>query len=147
MARGRRSIDTRQKILEVAETQFARKTYAGAHLQSIAEEVGVQKTALYYYFPSKGALYLAVLERMLEDFERTVVGVIRRDANHRERLEQLLDGLNGLLSERRNYSQILIRIFVDRAEVDLNSLQPVLENVIGAILNFYHEGVEPGEFR
>ncbi len=147
MARGRRSIDTRQKILEVAETQFARKTYAGAHLQSIAEEVGVQKTALYYYFPSKGALYLAVLERMLEDFERTVVGVIRRDANHRERLEQLLDGLNGLLSERRNYSQILIRIFVDRAEVDLSSLQPVLENVIGAILNFYHEGVEAGEFR
>jgi AcrR family transcriptional regulator len=42
--------DTRTKILEVAESEFAAEGYAGAHLQKIAEQVGVRKTALYYYF-------------------------------------------------------------------------------------------------
>ena len=37
-----RSLDTRNKILEVAEGEFAREGYAGAHLQRIAEQVGVQ---------------------------------------------------------------------------------------------------------
>ena len=56
----------------MAESQFAQRGYEGAHLQRIAEEAGVQKTALYYYFPSKGALYVAVLSAMLEDFDRVV---------------------------------------------------------------------------
>ena len=61
--------DTRSLILQVAETQFGAKGYSGTHLQSIAAEVGVQKTALYYYFPSKSALYTAVIQSMLEAFE------------------------------------------------------------------------------
>ena len=34
--------------------------------------MGVQKTALYYYFESKAALYEAVLVRMLEAFDARV---------------------------------------------------------------------------
>ena len=74
--RSSRSADTREKMLEVAETRFAQKGYDGAHLESIARDVGVRKTALYYYFESKEALYVAVLERMLTEFDRTVSGVI-----------------------------------------------------------------------
>ena len=64
--------DTRTKILEVAEAEFASEGYAGAHLQKIAEQVGVRKTALYYYFDSKAALYTAVITTMLEAFDRCV---------------------------------------------------------------------------
>ena len=48
--RSSRSADTREKMLEVAEARFARRGYDGAHLERIAREVGVRKTALYYYF-------------------------------------------------------------------------------------------------
>jgi AcrR family transcriptional regulator len=140
-------MDTRDKILEVAETQFAQKGYAGAHLQRIASEVGVQKTALYYYYPSKAALYLSVLSRMMEDFDRTVSAALEREGAHRERLQRLLDDLNDLLAEKRNYSQILIRIFVDRTGVDLSPLQPVIARTIGTVLGSYREGVEAGAFR
>jgi TetR/AcrR family transcriptional regulator len=139
--------DTQAKILEIAETQFARHGYAGAHLQQIAEEVGVQKTALYYYFPSKAALYTAILARMLEAFERRVSAALEREASHRERLVRLLDDLNDLLAERPNYAQILLRIFVDQARVDLSSLFPTIEAVIGRVLRFYRSGIEAGAFR
>ncbi len=142
----RRSADTRQRILEVAETLFAAKGYAGAHLQAIAQEVGVQKTALYYYFPSKAALYVAVLGDMLEAFDRAVATAVQRDLPHRERFIGFIDDLNDVLAANPNYSQILIRIFVDRADVDLQELQPVVRRVIGRALEFYAEGVASGAF-
>ena len=142
-----RSLDTRNKILEVAEGEFAREGYAGAHLQCIAEQVGVQKTALYYYFPSKAALYTAVLVRMLEAFEAAVCAATDRPGTPSERLERLLAVLNDLLAERRNYSQILIRVFVDRAQLVGELINPPIERVVGRILRFYQEGVEAGAFR
>ncbi len=143
-----RSQDTRTKILEVAEGEFAREGYAGAHLQRIAEQVGVQKTALYYYFPSKAALYTAVLARMLEALDVAIGQVVERPGTPEERLERLLGVMNDLLAERRNYSQILIRVFVDRAQVvDYGTIMPPIQSVIGRVLRFYQEGVEAGAFR
>jgi TetR/AcrR family transcriptional regulator len=142
---GRR--DTRQKILEVAERQFAAKGYSGAHLQSIAKEVGVQKTALYYYFASKEALYAAVLERMLERLDRVVDLATSRGEPSVETLKLLIDDLNGILAENPNYSQILIRIFVDRIEIDYRRIEPIVERVINPVLRFYAAGVEKGVFR
>ncbi len=139
--------DTLEKILEVAEGEFAREGFAGAHLQSIAEQVGVQKTALYYYFPSKAALYAAVLARMLEAFDRMVSQAIDGGTEPEERLERLLAAFNDLLAERRNYSQILIRIFVDRVQMDPGLLKEPIERVVGRILVFYREGIEAGAFR
>ena len=145
--RERRSIDTRNKILEVAEGEFAREGYAGAHLQRIAEQVGVQKTALYYYFVSKAALYEEVLVLMLQEFERTVIEAVSTKGSPRERLERLLDSLNALLAEKRHYSQILIRIFVDRPPVSGSRIRPLIESAIGQVLTFYKEGVDAGAFR
>ena len=100
MKKGRQP-DTRQRILDVAERQFAVKGYSGAYLQSIAKEVGVQKTALYYYFPSKEALYVAVLERILESLDRLVMAAMSRGSPSAETFEVLLDDLNGILAARK----------------------------------------------
>ncbi len=140
------NLDTRQKILKVAERQFAVKGYSGAYLQSIAKEVGVQKTALYYYFPSKEALYAAVLEQMLERLDQVVGLATSRDPSA-ETLELLLDDLNRILAENANYSQILIRIFVDRIEIDARRIEPIVERVINPVLRFYAAGVAKGVFQ
>lgn len=134
-------------MLEVAETRFAVKGYDGAHLESIASEVGVRKTAIYYYFASKEALYIDVLERMLLEFDRTVSAAIEADSSVVERLVGLSDAINDLLAEHPNYSQILIRIFVDRVPVDYSRLNPILERVIGGVLRFHQSGVREGAFR
>jgi TetR/AcrR family transcriptional regulator len=142
-----RSLDTRNKILEVAEREFATYGYSGAHLQAIAEQVGVQKTALYYYFPSKAALYNAVLRNMLEALRDTVERGLGTGGSHAERFEHLLGELNDLLAERPNYSKILFRIFVDRSPFDFEAAQALVRDLIGRILLFYREGVDAGEFR
>ena len=146
MRSNRRGAATRHKILDVAEQEFARSGFAGAHLQHIAEQVGVQKTALYYYYRSKAALYEAVLVRMLEAFDQTVSKAIDAPESPAGRLARLGDALNDLLSERRNYSQILIRIFVDRVEIEGAALRPMIERVVGRLLGFYREGIDANVF-
>ena len=142
----RRSSDTREKILEVAERAFARDGFAGAHLQHIAEQVGVQKTALYYYFPSKAALYEAVLVRMIERFHEILCEALDRDDSLEQRLERMLDAINDVLAEHRNYSQILIRIFVDRVDFAGEELRPRVEAVLEKLIGFFKEGKEAGVF-
>ncbi len=61
--RSRRSEQSQQQILAAAEVEFADKGLAGARVDAIAEESGVNKQMIYYYYGSKEDLYLAVLER------------------------------------------------------------------------------------
>lgn len=142
-----RGIDTRNKILEVAEKEFATQGYSGAHLQAIAEQVGVQKTALYYYFPSKSALYNAVLRHMLESLRDTVARGIGAKGNGEERLEFLGGELNDLLAERPNYAKMLFRMFVDRSPFDFEAARPLIQEIIVSLMRFYREGVDRGDFR
>jgi AcrR family transcriptional regulator len=138
--------DTRAKILEVAEREFAESGFNGAHLQRIAEQVGVQKTALYYYFASKEQLYVAVLLRMLQEFDRVIAGAVGSPGTLVERLERLLDAVNALFAERRNYAQILMRVLVDRVSLEGQPLRPTIERLVGRQLAFYREGVDAGVF-
>lgn len=54
---------TRQEILDVALSEFARNGYAGARVDEIAARTRTTKRMLYYYFTNKEQLYIAVLER------------------------------------------------------------------------------------
>ena len=54
---------TRDRILDAAEILFAERGLAGTAVRDIASEVGLNPASLYNHFPSKLALYEAVLER------------------------------------------------------------------------------------
>ncbi len=58
---------TRYAVLVSAESAFARRGYHGATLREIAAEAGVSTGALYYNFATKEALFLALLERRMEE--------------------------------------------------------------------------------
>ena len=45
--------DTEQRILDAAHAVFLRRGTAGARMQDIADEAGVNKALLHYYFRSK----------------------------------------------------------------------------------------------
>lgn len=139
--------DTRSAILRVAEAQFGAKGYSGTHLQSIAEEVGVQKTALYYYFDSKEALYAAVLEQMLESFDRIFNRASARGGLSVETLRTAIDDFHDILAQNPNFSLILVRIFIDRIQIDSATIRPLIGRIIDPLLKFYSAGVEAGIFR
>lgn len=65
---GKRSLAVsakRQAILAAALNAFSQYGIHGARIEQIAEQAGVSKTNLLYYYPSKEALYVAVLRQIL----------------------------------------------------------------------------------
>lgn len=58
---------TRDRILEAAKEEFAERGLAGARINRIATQAHASKERLYAYFPSKEALFAAVIERLVVD--------------------------------------------------------------------------------
>ncbi|GIZ13605.1 TetR/AcrR family transcriptional regulator [Pseudomonas sp. NCCP-436] len=55
-----------QAIIKAAEEEFARHGFKGTSMNTIAQNAGLPKANLHYYFTNKLGLYLAVLRNILE---------------------------------------------------------------------------------
>lgn len=58
--------DRRQKVLDVAAKLFTELGFVGTSMRLIAEEVGISKPAIYYYFPDKKTLFEALLRSAMD---------------------------------------------------------------------------------
>lgn len=59
--------DTRTRVLGVALTAFGTDGFAATSLDALAEQLGVRKQTILYYFPSKQALFDAVIDEAAAD--------------------------------------------------------------------------------
>src|SRR5688500_20168784 len=67
---------TEQRILDAAHAVFIRTGTAGARMQEIAREAGVNSALLHYYFRSKDRLAQAVFHRAAAQLLPAVAGVL-----------------------------------------------------------------------
>ena len=58
---GAKSAETREKIFRTAEALFIERGYDGVSIKHVAENAGVTKGHIYYYFKNKQALFDMVL--------------------------------------------------------------------------------------
>jgi len=68
---------TRDKILEVARSQFARNGYHGTSMDAIVKDMGLSKGALYWHFDGKSELFAAVLRREVDGIIHSHVEALR----------------------------------------------------------------------
>jgi AcrR family transcriptional regulator len=81
---------TMADILEVATREFAEKGLAGARIDVIAEAMRTSKRMIYYYFGSKEALYVAVLEEAYRRMREIESGLNLEDLEPEEALRRLV---------------------------------------------------------
>ena len=63
--RERNAVETKKRLLDAAEEEFAAKGFDGARLGNIARAAGVQHALIHHYFDDKDGLYREVLSRGL----------------------------------------------------------------------------------
>lgn len=82
---------TEEKIYEAARKVFIQKGMDGARMQEIADEAGMNKALLHYYFRSKENLFKAVFKDIFTTFFERVRYTLFSDAPVREKLIVFID--------------------------------------------------------
>ena len=77
---------TRSAILSASTQLFAEKGFIGASISDIAEIVGVSKSSIYHYFPSKEA----ILHALIDSFAQEVDVLIEAAAKYKLSPEKIL---------------------------------------------------------
>jgi AcrR family transcriptional regulator len=72
--------NTERRILDAARTVFVQRGTAGARMQEIAEEAGVNQALLHYYFRSKDGLAAAVFREVAGRLIPTIARILGSDA-------------------------------------------------------------------
>ena len=95
---------TAERILEAAETLFAKRGYAGTTLRDVAAEVGLRNPSLYNHFPSKESLYAAVLERGISPMLEALSAFAESE---RQDSTAVIRRMLELLAQRPNLAQLI----------------------------------------
>jgi AcrR family transcriptional regulator len=107
------SHDARTAILDAAEALFARQGFSATTIKAIGGTAGVNPALLYYYFPNKGRLYHAVLERRLGEGSRELVTQLSPDLTPTDALGRFLRGYARLMHSAPNLPRLLARELAD----------------------------------
>ncbi len=75
----KRDQKTEELIKETARKVFQQKGFAAARTQDIADEAGINKALLHYYFRTKDQLFEAVFQEALQKFFPLIVMVLQSD--------------------------------------------------------------------
>jgi AcrR family transcriptional regulator len=131
---------TRDRIRAVAVELFTEQGYEKTSLREIADRVGITKASLYYHFPSKQALLLAIVEPFLADWT-AVVDAAERLAHTPVNIRFVLEREIDAMLRHREATAMLIR---DAAAV-VTALAPKLEDFkqIGARTHTWLAGPDP----
>lgn len=64
--------ESEQKILDAAKKIFEASGYSGSRMQQIADEAGISKASLHYYFRSKENLFERIFHETMEEFMKVL---------------------------------------------------------------------------
>jgi AcrR family transcriptional regulator len=138
------------ELLEAALDVFAEKGFAAARMDDIAARAGASKGTVYLYFPSKGAVFEALVRTALvPNVERAEAMVAGHDGPVAPLLRRFLALLAGVVRDPRLV--VLPRLVVGELhrfpELARFYRTAVVDRALALIASVHRRGVERGEFR
>lgn len=82
---------TEERILAAAKMIFIKKGLAGARMQDIADEAGINKALLHYYFRSKDKLFDVIFIEAAQKLFPKISAILEADAPLFEKIERFAD--------------------------------------------------------
>src|SRR6201992_47285 len=74
----------REKILEASYQRFLHYGYSKTTMNEIAGDLFMSKALLYYYFPDKSQLYVAVMQKVATDYLKILETRVNTFSNLKE---------------------------------------------------------------
>src|SRR5260370_29105457 len=139
----------RTQILDAAVHCFARTGYYATTIEDVVRETGLSRGALYLYFPSKEALYLAISDRWNCGMEAAIKARLTPDLTPAAILRVLIEVNGEQVKKEADACRVLMEGW------NLSHHIPVLAERarqrqaprVSCVSQLLHAGIAVGEFR
>lgn len=131
---------TEEKILQAAKKVFVEKGKSGTRMQEIADEAGINKSLLHYYYRSKDKLFGAVFKLALSQFAPKLLKIVKSDKSIFEIIESFVDTYIDIASKNPFIPMFIINEFSKR---DPSFVTKTMKNS-GINIDYFKDAVEKG---
>lgn len=136
---------TRERILDASLNIFSRKGYYDTRLDEIAEESGSSKGSIYFHFPNKEKLFIALVDQFSDLLERRVTEAIEQTPAGMGRVRVALEEVLDTFSKYRRPAKILLVQAVGLGNVFEKKRMEATDRFAELIRSYLDEAIEIGD--
>ena len=137
--------NTKGRILDAALDIFSNKGYYKSRMDDIVDEARVSKGSIYFHFPNKERLFLALVDQFADVLERNVEEAISQEAEGIDRVRAAVKSVLTTFGKYRRPAKLLLVQAVGLGAVFEQKRQEVHERFAGMIQTFLDEAVAVGD--
>lgn len=140
------SKSTRNRILDAALDVFSNNGYHTSRMDDIVDEASVSKGSIYFHFPNKERLFLALVDQFSDLIERSVTEAIAEE----EGIQKVSIAVETVLSTFAKYrrpTKILLVQAVGLGSVFEKKRQEVHDRFASMIEEFLNEAIAAGDIQ
>lgn len=129
------TVDQKQEqIIEAALKRFAHFGISKTTMAEIADDLSISKASLYYYFPDKTSLVIAVGEQIFSDFISAQQHVLDKSTDFEEGLIEVLD-------VRLAFGQKYYMMHIGDGQSDINTNDPRFKLLLNDLKSKEHQSI------
>lgn len=136
---------TKQRILDAALNIFSSKGYYGTPVDEIVEEAHTSKGSMYFHFPNKEQLFLALVDQFANVLERNVTEAIADSSKGMGRVKIAIENVLDTFGKYRRPAKILLVQAVGLGSVFDKKRMEVTDRFAELIQTYLDEAIEVGE--
>ncbi len=138
--------DKEDVILRSAQRRFASYGYSKVTMDEIAEDIGMAKASLYYYFPTKEAIFRSVIQHEQEEFLAQAKRTLEQQPSASLKLLEYFQLRLRLIERLSNLSHFHQQGWHDVKPIFKDLFTAFAENEIRCVTHVIQEGKKNGEF-
>lgn len=137
--------DTRDRILDAALNIFANKGYHDTRMDEIVEASSTSKGSIYFHFPNKERLFLALVDQFADLIERRVREAVEQEAEGIARVRAALQACLETFGRYRRPAKIMLVQAVGLGSVFEKKRVEVNDRFANLIKEYLDEAIAIGD--
>ncbi len=140
------SKSTRNRILDAALDVFSNNGYHTSRMDDIVDEASVSKGSIYFHFPNKERLFLALVDQFSDLIDRSVTEAIAEEEGI-QKVSVAVETVLSTFAKYRRPTKILLVQAVGLGSVFEKKRQEVHDRFANMIEDFLNEAIAAGDIQ
>jgi AcrR family transcriptional regulator len=137
----------KSEIVRIAAAVFAKYGFSRATLEDISNSLGMKKNSLYYYFPSKEAIFGEVLKENLSELIVDLKKIPDGPGTAEEKLKKFFTITENFKKNKGSFYNLTTSAFLDIRAAIKDLYDQYTKEIFGILNKIISDGVSGKEFK